>query len=89
MLLAQTADAICGVFLMHHDPAQPLKANVRKRDASVVADDSVELFITHTNAPRPYYHFIFNTVNADMNIIAFFAEQLYIGHSITNTYFHN
>ena len=62
VLLAQTADAICGVFLMHHDPAQPLKANVRKRDASVVADDSVELFITHTNAPRPYYHFIFNTV---------------------------
>lgn len=60
--LAQTEDSLCGVFLMHHDPAQVLKATVRKRDASVVEDDSVELFITQTNAERPYYHFIFNTI---------------------------
>lgn len=64
VLLAQTRYAIYGTILLHHDPMRKLKASCTRRDGPLWNDDSVEIFITQTNAFRPYYHFILNTTNA-------------------------
>ena len=63
--LARTNDTIYGQALLYHAPGKVLLAKAGKKDGSLWADDSLEFFITLTNAERPFYHFMFNT-NGDV-----------------------
>ena len=58
--LARTNDTIYGQALLCHAPGKVLRAEAGKRDGALWADDSLEFFITLTNAARPFYHFMFN-----------------------------